>query len=104
MLEINAKLSDLLPVVPYFKRDEQGQVINNEMGEPVVAGHMRQVVFTSMGVRPDVLVFRLFHDEARGFDLPIGTPGRLRFTIRSHSRQNNEYIDLSLIDFEPQYC
>ena len=35
MLEINAKLSDLLPVVPYFKRDEQGQVMNNKMGEPL---------------------------------------------------------------------
>ena len=95
-------------MVPYFRKDALGNVVSAiQTGEPEVEGHRRQVIFTSLGLKPDVLPFCLFHDEARGFDLPIETRGTLRFTIKSRLRRNadgptgEQYAELVLIDFIP---
>ena len=104
MIELNAKLLDVRPLVPYYRRDEMGNVMNDAAtGAPLVEGHRRQVVFATLGLKPDVLPFTLFHDEARGFDIPLETRGTLRFTVKGRPRRGEETYnaELVLVDFVP---
>lgn len=99
-----AALAEIGAIREYMKRDEEGNVVVNAENQPVVAGHFRQVVFVGPGLKGDVLPFNIFHDEARGFNLPIGTQGKLSFTIKGRTRRSEESelsVGLVMVDFEP---
>ena len=99
-----AALAEIGAIREYMKRDEEGNVVVNAENQPVVAGHFRQVVFVGPGLKGDVLPFNIFHDEARGFNLPIGTQGKLSFTVKGRTRRSEESelsVGLVMVDFEP---
>lgn len=108
MIELEVRLLDVRPLTPYYRKDVTGALILDvQTQQPQVEGHRRQVTFATLGMKPDVLPFTLFHDEARGFELPIETRGTLRFTIKGRPRRSDDdsselYADLALIDFIPK--
>lgn len=88
-----AALAEIGAIREYVKRDAQGNVQVNQNGQPILAGHYRQVVFMGPGMKADVIPITLFHDEARAFEGVVpGTVGTLQFrlTKRTFTTSNGE--------------
>lgn len=77
-----AALAEIGAIREYMKRDANGNAVMNEMGQPVMGGHYRQVVFQGPGMKADLIPITLFHDDARAFEgMMPGTQGTLQFRL-----------------------
>ncbi len=107
MLEKKVKLVKVGELQPYYKR-ENNSIVYDVTGQPVIKGHRRMILFESTGLRKDTFLITLFHDEAREFDLPIGTSGLLQFSCEirelnngSQDGENSWVNEIRLINFLP---
>mgnify|MGYP003327947336 CR=1 FL=1 len=51
-----AALAEIGAIREYMKRDANGNAVMNEMGQPVMGGHYRQVVFQGPGMKADLII------------------------------------------------
>ncbi len=108
MLEKKVKLTRVGECLPYYKRENGNLVIDEATQQYAIAGNRRQVVFESQDYRKDTIPITLFNDDAKGFNLPVGSSGVLQFTCEmreANSSLDGEvrgYADIKLINFMPE--
>ena len=100
--KFQARVAEVSDLKTSYERDEQGQVLFDEMGQPVVKATWVDVTFDDGRISPELFgPFKVFGPAER-FSHPVGTMGllTLRMLRRASKEGQGYYMTVDLVDFE----